>query len=59
MTHHTTADFWDCYSRLTEAVSRLADSNYELLRANPQHPSLHFKRVGRLGRCESGSVIER
>jgi hypothetical protein len=30
------------------AVQRLADANYELLRSDPQHPSLHFKRVGRL-----------
>ena len=48
MNHHTTADFWDCYARLPEAVQRLADANYELLRSNPRHPSLHFKRVGRL-----------
>lgn len=25
----------------------LADKCFELLKANPQHPSLHFKRVGR------------
>jgi hypothetical protein len=48
MTHHTTADFWECYALLPEAVRRLADGNYELLRADPHHPSLHFKRVGRL-----------
>jgi hypothetical protein len=48
MTHHTTADFWECYARLPEAVRRLADGNYALLRADPHHPSLHFKRVGRL-----------
>lgn len=48
MTHHTTADFWDCYTRLPEAVRLLADGNYKLLREDPHHPSLHFKRVGRL-----------
>ena len=48
MNHHTTTDFWDAYGRLPEAVRRLADSNYELLRSNPRHPSLHIKRVGRL-----------
>ena len=48
MTHHTTADFWECYARLPEAVRRLADGNYALLRTDPHHPSLHFKRVGRL-----------
>jgi hypothetical protein len=48
MTHHTTSHFWDCYAKLPEAVRRLADGNYELLRADPRHSSLHFKRVGRL-----------
>jgi hypothetical protein len=48
MNHHTTADFWDCYGHLPEAVQHLADANYDLLRADPWHPSLHFKRVGRL-----------
>lgn len=48
MIHHTTADFWDCYGRLPAVVQRLADANDDLLRADPWHPSLHFKRVGRL-----------
>ena len=48
MTHHTTADFWACYEQLPEFIQRVADGNYELLRADSRHPSLHFKRVGRL-----------
>jgi hypothetical protein len=28
-------------------VQRLADRCYALLRQDPQHPSLHFKKVGR------------
>jgi hypothetical protein len=48
MTHHATADFWDCYNRLPEAIRELADANYELLKSDPRHPSLHFKRVGKL-----------
>jgi len=48
MNHHTTTDFWDCYHKLPEAVRKLADENYALLRADARHPSLHFKRVGRL-----------
>jgi hypothetical protein len=48
MNHHTTDDFWACYHRLPEAVQRLADGNYQLLKTDPRHPSLHFKRVGRL-----------
>jgi hypothetical protein len=53
--HHTTADFWECYGRLPEAVQRVADRNYALLRADPRHPSLHFKRVGRLWSVRVGS----
>lgn len=48
MNHFTTSDFWACYHSLPVAVQRLADANYELLRADPRHPSLHLKRVGQL-----------
>ena len=47
MTHRATPRFWDCYNSLPEAVQRVADRGYELLRADPRHPSLHFKKVGR------------
>ena len=29
-------------------MRNLADSKYQLLKADPRHPSLHFKRVGKL-----------
>jgi len=48
MNHHTTLAFWDCYHALPESIRRLADVNYQLLQADPRHPSLHFKRAGRL-----------
>lgn len=48
MNYHTTADFWACYHALPEAVRKIADDNDHLLRADPRHPSLHLKRVGRL-----------
>jgi hypothetical protein len=53
--HHTTADFWDCHRQLPPEVQHVADANYELLRANSRHPSLHFKRVGRLWSVRVGS----
>ena len=28
-------------------MQRLAKGNFELLKSNPRHPSLHFKKVGR------------
>jgi hypothetical protein len=48
MNHHTTADFCACYERLPKAIQRFADASYQLLKTDLHHPSLHFKRVGRL-----------
>jgi hypothetical protein len=31
---------------LPQAVRQLADRSYQLLKANPAHPSLHLKKVG-------------
>jgi len=47
MKHFASRAFWDAYHRLPEQVRALADKNYELLKENPQHPSLQFKKVGR------------
>ena len=47
MTHLTLPRFWGHYHRLPAHVQRLADKNYELLKADPNHPSLHFKKVGK------------
>jgi hypothetical protein len=47
--------FWETYQRLPEPVRALADKNYALLKQNPQHPSLHFKKVGRFWSVRVGS----
>ena len=47
MTHFTSPDFWTLYERLPENIRRLADNNYDLLKADPRHPSLQLKKVGR------------
>ena len=47
MTHHASSAFWACYDALPAAVRALADKQFALLKENPQHPSLHFKRVKR------------
>ncbi|MBI3959612.1 MAG: hypothetical protein HY328_12455 [Chloroflexi bacterium] len=44
--HHTTPQFWGRFDRLPVAVQNLARKNFDLLKQNPAHPSLHFKRVG-------------
>ncbi len=48
MEHFTTPRFWERYEALPADVRELADQNYALLKANPMHPSLHFKKVGAL-----------
>lgn len=48
MSHSTTADFWCLYNALPLDVQRLADKNYDLLQADPAHPSLQFKEVAGL-----------
>ena len=46
MNHHATSAFWDFYHRLPIAIQHLADKNYEILRIDSDHPSLHFKKIG-------------
>lgn len=48
MRHHATTAFWTAYARLPRHIQSLADRNFELLKQNPNHPSLHLKQVGRL-----------
>jgi hypothetical protein len=45
--HFTSPKFWANYEALPNAIQTLADKNFELLKQNPRHPSLHFKKVGR------------
>ncbi len=45
--HYTTRRFWTCYAALLENVQSTADRAYELLKVDPSHPSLHFKKVGK------------
>jgi hypothetical protein len=40
-------DFWLLLHELPRDIQELARRNFELLKANPRHPSLHFKKVGR------------
>lgn len=53
--HKTTARFWACFCALPEQVQQIASKNYELLKENPRHPSLRFKKVGKLWSARVGS----
>jgi hypothetical protein len=52
--HYASAKFWALYAGLPRAVREVADKNYELLREDPSHPSLHFKRVGKFWSVRAG-----
>lgn len=45
--HRTVSRFWKCFDALPADVQESAEKNYQLLKENPNHPSLHFKRVGK------------
>ena len=55
MNHYAAPSFWKLYDGLPEAVRDLADKQFDLLKANPQHPSLHFKRRGRFHSARVGA----
>jgi hypothetical protein len=46
--HFVSSRFWSLYNDLPPDIRELADKNYEYLKTDPRHPSLHFKRIGRL-----------
>ena len=52
--HRTTPQFWSRFERLPESIQGLARKNFELLKENPKHPSLHFKKVGRFWSARVG-----
>ena len=46
MKHFTLPRFWVLYRQLPIDIQKLADKNYRLLKNDPKHPSLRFKRLG-------------
>lgn len=46
MNHFTLPRFWRHYDSLPQHIQQLADKDHALLRDDPFHPSLHFKKVG-------------
>jgi hypothetical protein len=45
--HRASRRFWQCYNALPPEIRRLADANYQLLKSDENHPSLHFKKADR------------
>jgi hypothetical protein len=53
--HKTASSFWVCYQSLPIDIRNLADKNFKLLKENPSHPSLHFKKAGKVWSVRIGS----
>lgn len=45
MNHFATPEFWFHYRQLPDDIRALADRCFELLQADPRHPSLRLKKV--------------
>jgi len=45
MIHFASPSFWSAYELLPLSVQKVADQNYKILKENPKHPSLHFKKI--------------
>ena len=54
MRHFASPGFWACFEKLPANVQQLAREKYELLKVNPYHPSLRFKRIGRYWTVRAG-----
>jgi hypothetical protein len=52
--HRTTQDFWACYGSLPTQTRTTADKAFALLKLDPRHPSLRFKKIGRYWSVRAG-----
>lgn len=55
MRHYASPKFWGLYQGLPAEVRELADKNYRLLKSDSRHPSLHFKKLGKLWSVRVGA----
>jgi hypothetical protein len=46
MDHRATSAFWQAHLDLPPEIQSRADKQFALLKSNPQHPSLNFKKIG-------------
>jgi hypothetical protein len=52
--HTASVRFWALYDALPARVRAVADKNFQLLKSDPKHPSLHFKRLGKVWSARVG-----
>jgi hypothetical protein len=52
--HRASQRFWKAYRALPEDARSAADQAFRLIKSDPRHPSLHFKKVGRFWSARIG-----
>ncbi len=52
--HRATSRFWRHFADLPQEIQKTARANFELLKADPRHPSLHFKKVDKFWSARVG-----
>ena len=48
MKHSASKEFWQLLDTLPLPIQDLARKNFDLLKDDPNHPSLRFKKIGRM-----------
>ena len=54
MRHRASPKFWLLYNSLPSEIQKLANENFQLLKQDSSHPSLHFKKVSRFWSARVG-----
>ncbi len=52
--HRSTDRFWALFEHLPDSVQKTAKKNFELLKTDSFHPSLHFKKTGKFWSIRAG-----
>ena len=52
--HRTTQRFWQSFNKLPISIQQLARKNFDLLKRDLNHPSLHLKKVGKFWSARIG-----
>lgn len=54
MKHRASREFWNLHRALPEEIRTTADKAFALLKQDPRHPSLRFKKIGRFRSARVG-----
>jgi hypothetical protein len=56
MSHRATKRFWACYAELPNPIRLTANKCFAILKDNPGHSSLNFKKIGKVWSVRIGTA---